>query len=1106
MAVATTQYDIAVVGAGPGGVAAAAGFAQRGARVLLLEANPRAASRFAGEWLHPRGVAALESLGLAPVSAAASHRPCRGFVVFPDDGSEPVPLPYPDGARGLSCEHGAFVEGLRARIADVSNVAYVAETRLLAITAEDRGVRLSIRGRTGGTAEVRVPRVVGADGRSSRVRDHLVGRAAREAETLSYMAGVELFGVELPHEDYGHVLLGGPGPVLLYRIGPNRLRACLDIPVGYPGARRDAAYLWEAFAAVLPTAVRGAFRRALEADRVSWVANRFRPRACYGEGPIALVGDAVGFFHPLTAAGMSIALGDARAIAEVDDVARYAQLRETQSWVPELLANALYQVFAREDESAVAIRRAVFASWRQHPAERTRTMRLLAGDEVGLGPFGGTFLRMALRAARGTEGDPRSLALRLRSLTEWAQWPVASVLPPHLRARARRGASAVRPLRNLGVLPALGAPAPAPARDQARGVAPRVEDFLAALPPETSRTLEVDVQPSTSTLAERLYTIVGREGTCVSRPAPTREPDAPSGRPDRTPDDVLDALDALLARQRHDGSFGALRVTRDAMYALARTARAYPGVSEPRVARARAAAAAHVRSAMTTTGMVESPTPYRATAWAVEALADAGWSAARPELRRAARYLVRGQAANGCWEEPDARATTTTAIVVRALSRSGLPQADAIDRAVSWLIATPPGSLRVDARDVREALTAYRAHRATRLVPGARPPAPATDMLARRDAASPPGASSVPGVGPRQAVLRERPAPTEADRAFCRARLEAVSRTFARPIAMLDEPLQTGVMCGYLLCRVADTIEDNPHLTVAQRDARYAAFLEVLEEGRPAGRFESLFHGVPGEPAEIALCTSLERVLRVFGALPREIQTRTLRWVAEMTRGMQLYSHREPGDDGFVALYTVEDLERYCYFVAGTVGHMLTDLFLPQMRGAGVEWPLREHAEAFGVGLQLVNILKDVTDDRERHVSFVPRTVCAARALGIDELVDPRRRDHAHAAVAPLFELARRRLDDALQYTLAIPSEHASVRLFCLLPLWMAVRTLMLARGNDAMFTASQPVKISRDEVEGLIADALANCRDDVALRARYDALWRTPSASVPSLAGTAHG
>ena len=55
-----------------------------------------------------------------------------------------------------------------------------------------------------------------------------------------------------------------------------------------------------------------------------------------------------------------------------------------------------------------------------------------------------------------------------------------------------------------------------------------------------------------------------------------------------------------------------------------------------------------------------------------------------------------------------------------------------------------------------------------------------------------------------------------------------------------------------------------------------------------------------------------------------------------------------------------------------------------------------------------------------------------------------------------------------------------------MLPIWMATRTLALARGNDAMFLPGVPVKIARPEVEALIAECLAFAANDDALRTRY--------------------
>ncbi len=344
---------------------------------------------------------------------------------------------------------------------------------------------------------------------------------------------------------------------------------------------------------------------------------------------------------------------------------------------------------------------------------------------------------------------------------------------------------------------------------------------------------------------------------------------------------------------------------------------------------------------------------------------------------------------------------------------------------------------------------------------------------------------------------------------FCVESLRAVSRTFSRPIEVLPGELRKAVTCGYLLCRIVDAVEDNATFSVGDRDVRYRAFHAVIERAASPSEFERFWVGRDGSPPdEIILCAQISRVMAVLGSVPPEMQEAVVRWVGEMARGMQIYSHRAADQDGVVAPSTIEDLERYCYFVAGTVGRMLTELFAAEMSLAPdspTRHRLNEHAESFGTGLQLVNILKDITDDLDRGWSFVPRSLCQRQGLQNRDLADPRRRAAAHRVVGPLFELSQMNLNRALQYALSVPAHHREIRLFCLLPLWLAVKTVGLAYGNDAMFTSGAAVKLTRQEVEDVIVRCTASCADDTLLRAEYESMWTRVSrllvATPPSSA-----
>lgn len=319
---------------------------------------------------------------------------------------------------------------------------------------------------------------------------------------------------------------------------------------------------------------------------------------------------------------------------------------------------------------------------------------------------------------------------------------------------------------------------------------------------------------------------------------------------------------------------------------------------------------------------------------------------------------------------------------------------------------------------------------------------------------------------------------------FCQEALTGVSRSFSQPILLLPEPLKVALTCGYLLCRVVDTIEDSVQLGQRRRDELFTWFVEVLEGARPEEELAQAFLKLDASLADIRLVQSLPRVMRVFRTQDEVFQRATVRWTVEMADGMRVYCHRDrPGTVN--AVFSLVDLERYCYFVAGTVGHLITDLFVQYLQlDSSQELQLRRRCESFGIGLQMVNILKDISDDMERGRCYVPRELCREHGFEPEQLLDERYRRHAQEIVGALFRKAAQHLDDALEYTLTLPATATQLRLFCLLPLWMAWETLYIAVGNDALFTHGVPVKITRDTVADIVREAMKSAADDTQVRA----------------------
>lgn len=329
----------------------------------------------------------------------------------------------------------------------------------------------------------------------------------------------------------------------------------------------------------------------------------------------------------------------------------------------------------------------------------------------------------------------------------------------------------------------------------------------------------------------------------------------------------------------------------------------------------------------------------------------------------------------------------------------------------------------------------------------------------------------------------------QADAAFCREMLPKVSRTFAACIGLLPPGLEFEVLVAYLLCRIADTAEDCELLAPDAKRELLTAFAEQLRSGGcDPGELKRVF-AQPRNDDEL-LARDAERTLRCYAALGEAQRAAIRPWVLEMCEGMAGFALRYRGAaPGQVeALATVDELDRYCYYVAGTVGHLLTELFrLHHHRVTERHYArMKRLATSFGLGLQLTNIIKDVADDRSRGWSFVPRELCERHGTSPECFLDPDQRPAAEAAMAELIEKASGHLADARDYCLSLPRSQYRMRIFCLTPLFFAVRTLDLARRDPRLLDPSHKVKITRPEVKRTIRDTFVVAPNNHLVRQYY--------------------
>jgi farnesyl-diphosphate farnesyltransferase len=349
-------------------------------------------------------------------------------------------------------------------------------------------------------------------------------------------------------------------------------------------------------------------------------------------------------------------------------------------------------------------------------------------------------------------------------------------------------------------------------------------------------------------------------------------------------------------------------------------------------------------------------------------------------------------------------------------------------------------------------------------------------------------------VGRLDRTGKGRPAPRlavdDADEVFQKQILPGVSRTFALTIPQLPRPLDRTVSNAYLLCRIADTIEDDAALTADDKEHYLVAFLEAVD-GRHSP--DELAHELPPlladstPAAERELIAECPRVLRITHSLQPDQREAMLRCVTIMSEGMaQFERNRSPH-----GLPDLAEMERYCYFVAGVVGEMLTELFCshsPEIASRRLE--LDKYATRFGQGLQMTNILKDVWDDLERDTCWLPRDVFEASGFDLDEL-HPGTADPAFCAgLQKLVGVAHGSLRDALSYTLLIPRSETGIRRFLLWAIGLAVLTLRNIHQQPS-FSSTTQVKVSRRGVASIVTATNAMIRSNLGLSGLYGVVAR---------------
>lgn len=186
---------------------------------------------------------------------------------------------------------------------------------------------------------------------------------------------------------------------------------------------------------------------------------------------------------------------------------------------------------------------------------------------------------------------------------------------------------------------------------------------------------------------------------------------------------------------------------------------------------------------------------------------------------------------------------------------------------------------------------------------------------------------------------------------LCRQITAKYSKTFYLGTLLMPEEKRRAIWAIYVWCRRTDELVDGPRASFTTD--------ETLDQWE--AQLESIFAGTPIEDADVALVDTLER-------FPVDIQP-----FRDMIAGQRMDLYRSRYE-------TFEELNLYCYRVAGTVGLMTTPVMGVDTTVRTAPWDVyrneqrdpTEEAIALGIANQLTNILRDVGEDARRGRIYLP--------------------------------------------------------------------------------------------------------------------------------------
>jgi 2-octaprenyl-6-methoxyphenol hydroxylase len=397
-------FDIAVVGAGVAGLAAALAFARDGFNTALV-GRPESRSDGRTVALLDGSVRLLDALGAWP-SLAGEAAPLAVMQIIDDTGSLFRPPPVSFSAAEIGLE--AFGWNLESSLL-ASRLAELAARRHGLALVHDQVVGYEVDGERAALAlesgaALRAALIVAADGRRSRLRDH-AGIGARNW-AYPQCALTTILSHERDHRDTSTEFHTRSGPFTLVPL-PGR-RSSLVWVVGPQQAEQLAALDDGALALAIERQAQSMLGKMTVGGPRGVVPLNGLSVDRYWSSRLALVGEAAHVFPPIGAQGLNLGLRDVAALRDV--------VVDARSGNEDIGASGVLARYQRGRDLDVRLRSAAVDGLNRSlltdfvPADFLRGLGLLAF--AGIGPLRRAAMREGVMPSLGA---PRLMRADLRA-------------------------------------------------------------------------------------------------------------------------------------------------------------------------------------------------------------------------------------------------------------------------------------------------------------------------------------------------------------------------------------------------------------------------------------------------------------------------------------------------------------------------------------------------------------------------------------------------------------------------------------------------------------------------------------------------------------------